>query len=71
MVGALRTHAGVAAVQEEGCAAAWSLAANSAEGEAALRRAGADKLAQAAARNHPGHAGVQEMSAGLLKILSR
>jgi hypothetical protein len=61
----------VAAVQEWGCAAAGNLAANSAEGKAALRRAGADKLAQAAARSHPGHPGVQQMSARLLNILSR
>jgi hypothetical protein len=33
--------------------------------------AGADKLAQAAARNHPNHAGVQRWIAWLLKSLCR
>jgi hypothetical protein len=68
VVGALRAHGGVAAVQEEGCAAAWALAC-SAEGRATLRRLGAEELAQAAKRNHPTHGGVQERSAGLLRTL--
>eukprot|EP01049_Picozoa_sp_SAG25_P016103 SAG25_NODE_3544_length_1046_cov_0.729673_1_plen_88_part_10 len=52
MVGALRAHVGVAAVQEEGCWAAFNMSFT-AEGKAALRSAGVGQAVRDAARDHP------------------
>jgi hypothetical protein len=69
VVGALRAHVGVAAVQGEGCEAAGNLAFT-AEGKAALKRAGAEQLARDAAREHPTDANVQSQSGRVLTRLS-
>jgi hypothetical protein len=60
----------VAVVQMEGCRAARRLAYRSAEGQAALRQAGAEQLARNASRDHPSHSDVQQWSARLLRKMA-
>jgi hypothetical protein len=64
VVGALRAHVGVAAVQEQGCWAAFNLTFSD-EGQAAVLAAGVEQLPRDAASNHPALAVlVQEMLDG-------
>jgi hypothetical protein len=67
VVGAMRAHVGVAAVQDQGIMALYNMTVFTDEGKAALRAAGGHEAAKNAARNHPSNASIQEWSAKLIK----